>query len=454
MTEETRPSPVPGTAPGRMTTVMRAATAPGHKVLRVAVVRGGRIVEERIIRARTDVTVGPGEQCTFSVWTEGGPRSSVRIFEARGAGYVLHLRPGMSARLSTSQGIVEVPGDGGPISLDADARGKITLAGSILLFQFVAAPPKQARSALPPSLVRGNAIDWVTTVIAAFSFLIHFGAVGSIYSDWLDTIVDDDIHVGALLDRMVPMPPPPDVELPSTDDLEKPDQSKPTTEPSPTPQPTKQRGGAHDGGKDSEAALSRALQQLQFETLGVIAQGGPATEGVLRHSEVPTNALDGAAARDVGVGPGDLVMNPSPGTPVRVGTGPGLAVLGTRGIGPGGDVGNARPLSGPPGTIALGKHVNIGARITNAAAVVASMRAGFKRCYDRALAQNADAEGRISLSIHVGPGGEVQSVSADTSGNLPPSVGACVAARARAAQFDPPEGGLAVVQVPVTFVKQ
>jgi hypothetical protein len=92
--------------------------------------------------------------------------------------------------------------------------------------------------------------------------------------------------------------------------------------------------------------------------------------------------------------------------------------------------------------------------VSNAARVVAGMRAGFRNCYNRALSQNPDVEGRIALSIHVGPGGEVQSVGAAPSGNLPDSVVSCVKARAQAAQFDPPQGGLAVIQVPVTFVKQ
>jgi hypothetical protein len=81
------------------------------------------------------------------------------------------------------------------------------------------------------------------------------------------------------------------------------------------------------------------------------------------------------------------------------------------------------------------------------------MRPGFRRCYNQELANNPDAEGSIHLSIRVGPGGEVTGVSATVSGNLGSAV-ACVKARAAAAQFAPPDGGSAVVQVPVTFVKQ
>jgi hypothetical protein len=48
----------------------------------------------------------------------------------------------------------------------------------------------------------------------------------------------------------------------------------------------------------------------------------------------------------------------------------------------------------------------------------------------------------------------VQGVTATPSGNLPSSVVGCVRARAMAPQFAPPQGGSAVIQVPVTFVKQ
>src|SRR6185295_11793771 len=60
----------------------------------------------------------------------------------------------------------------------------------------------------------------------------------------------------------------------------------------------------------------------------------------------------------------------------------------------------------------------------------------------------------ISLSIEVGPGGEVNVTTASVRGQLPDSVVSCVRARAQAAQFDPPSGGKATVAVPVTFVKQ
>ena len=52
----------PGPQPGQMTAVMRAVASTGPKVLRIGLIRGGRVVEERIIKQRTSVTVGPSEK--------------------------------------------------------------------------------------------------------------------------------------------------------------------------------------------------------------------------------------------------------------------------------------------------------------------------------------------------------------------------------------------------------
>jgi hypothetical protein len=95
-----------------------------------------------------------------------------------------------------------------------------------------------------------------------------------------------------------------------------------------------------------------------------------------------------------------------------------------------------------------------GGSVSDASRVVAQMRAGFRACYNRGLAENPDIEGKIQLSIKVGPTGQVASVMATKTGNLPESVVECVKSRATSASFSAPQGGAAVVQVPVSFVKQ
>lgn len=115
--------------------------------------------------------------------------------------------------------------------------------------------------------------------------------------------------------------------------------------------------------------------------------------------------------------------------------------------------GAAARVSGPRGNANVGAADVVEGAIANASRVVAGMRAGFRNCYNRELAMNPDAQGTIRLTINVGVGGEVKSVTAALSGALG-SVVECVRARARAAQFDVPEGETpARVVVPITFFK-
>jgi hypothetical protein len=49
-------------------------------------------------------------------------------------------------------------------------------------------------------------------MIAAFSFLLHFLGIGSLYSDWLDPIVNEEASLASLVDSVKNLPPPPPVE--------------------------------------------------------------------------------------------------------------------------------------------------------------------------------------------------------------------------------------------------
>src|SRR5207302_2192264 len=83
------------------------------------------------------------------------------------------------------------------LALGDDARGRIVVGDRTFLFQLVehrVVPKPQ----LPLAVRTGSGVDWTTTIIAAFSFLFHFGIVGALYSDWIDPIVDETIMTGEL----------------------------------------------------------------------------------------------------------------------------------------------------------------------------------------------------------------------------------------------------------------
>src|SRR5271166_1878059 len=204
--------------PGQMTAVMRAMQqASGPKVLRIGLVAAGRILEERIVKQRTSVSVGPSEKSMFVV--QANVPSQFKLFELIGPDYYLNFLDGMTGRVALATGITDLValkgqakrvGPAYQVRLTEEARGKVVVGETTFLFQFVAPPPVQPRPQLPLSVKGGMAsqIDWNLTMIAAFSFLVHFGLVGAMYSDWMDPVVNDDITAG-LIDMVQKTLPPP-----------------------------------------------------------------------------------------------------------------------------------------------------------------------------------------------------------------------------------------------------
>ena len=130
------------------------------------------------------------------------------------------------------------------------------------------------------------------------------------------------------------------------------------------------------------------------------------------------------------------------------------SAAGSTEVGGGSGSSGVAEVHGPRGSATIGALVNTGGHMSNAAPVVAAMAAGFRNCYSQALAQHPGAEGKVLLSINIGPSGAVQSVNAVPSGSLPESVVDCTKSRASLAQFSPPRGGSAVIQIPVSLGKQ
>ena len=170
--------------PGQMTAVMRAVAATGPKVLRIGVVQSGRVIEERIIKQRTHVTVGPNEKSMFVIASTAIP-PSFRLFELVDSDYHLNFVDTMSGRVALPTGISDLsmlrgqakrtPHGVFQLKLSEDSRGKLVIGDTTFLFQFVAPPPMQPKPQLPVAVMRGaTSIDWATTMIAAFSFLLHF----------------------------------------------------------------------------------------------------------------------------------------------------------------------------------------------------------------------------------------------------------------------------------------
>lgn len=93
-------------------------------------------------------------------------------------------------------------------------------------------------------------------------------------------------------------------------------------------------------------------------------------------------------------------------------------------------------------------------KVDKASQVVTGMGAGFRRCYNLGLAEDAHMTGSIRVTAKIGPGGEVVSAMPTGGSGLSEAVIACVVARVSTARFAVPEGGGATVVIPVTFTSK
>ena len=463
--------PQPG-KPGQMTAVMRAMTQnTGPKVLRIGLVQGGRIIEERIIKQRTSVTVGPSEKAMFVI--QADVPAQYKLFELVGNDYYLNFLDGMSGRVALQTGITDLPalkgqakrvGNAYQVKLTEDARGKVVVGDTTFLFQFVAPPPPQPRPQLPLSVKGGLAsqIDWNLTVIAAFSFMLHFGLVGAMYSDWMDPVINEDVGIQGLIDLAKSVPPPPVEEKPVAEDKgadKKAD--KPADKPSSggAASKTPAGGGAPRVSDARAAALAAQADAMAMQLLGAKGGAGPAVAGVLSNaSDIPLQDLTGAAKSGAGVtsATGDLRMGGAGGGPVQPGkSGSGLAGIGgsTQGTASGG-AGTGRAVEGPKAADPTVSGMSSSAPVSGLEATIAKLRPRFKSCYQRGLSQDPTMQGKVTLNAKVGPNGEVSNVDTISNNGLSQEVVDCIRGVIKRAEFAPPGGAGSSVNIPVSFVQQ
>ena len=74
------------------------------------------------------------------------------------------------------------------------------------------------------------------------------------------------------------------------------------------------------------------------------------------------------------------------------------------------------------------------------------------RCSDQALAQDPTLKGKISVQVRIGAQGGVCSAGVASNDRGSPNVANCVVNYFRGANFPPPKGGCADINIPINFV--
>src|SRR5512132_1919926 len=159
-----------------------------HKVLRIGVIQGGKIVEERVLPARQPVTVGSGSRNTIAVAKSDLPESAL-VFSWNGDRYELHFAATTEGRIQgpqgsadfgalVSQGLAKQQHDRYAVAVNDDQRGKVVLGDVTLLWQFVDPPVESPKTVLPREARGGHftSLDKLFGTVLVASFALHTGA--------------------------------------------------------------------------------------------------------------------------------------------------------------------------------------------------------------------------------------------------------------------------------------
>jgi TonB family protein len=443
------------------------------KILRIGIVQSGKIVEERLVRKRENVTIGPSAKNTFVVMSTALPRSFT-IFELTPSGYALNFTDGMDGRIAFDQNVPPVTlaqlrqkaqkrGDHLQAVLNERARGKIVINDVTILFQFVHPPPVQARPQLPPS-VRGSItqnLDWMMVGIVAASFVAHIAFVA--YLRQVDWPRKPDIE--EIPDRFVPM------IVPKKEEKKKEEKVDPNANKQAETKVEKKgkgddrpKGPAKPRDPEAEAraaAERRARLAKEVQSMGVLkilgAKGEDGTIADLVKGGDPGGDADKVFAQVGGVG----VAGAGQGGGLRSakgagGTGTAKGIGGLRASGPGdvgtGEKGGEREAK-MKGSVKDSAPVDIdGSLDPNVVAnTIRSRKGAVIACYEKALKRNPSLAGKITLRFTISSIGKVTAADIDSNSLGDDEVGQCMTTIVKTWRFPAPAGGEVQFSYPFIF---
>jgi hypothetical protein len=402
-----RPNQAGGTAIGG------AGSRP--RILRIGVLLGGKIVEERLIRERTSVTIGQSMKNTFSIPVEGLPLEFT-LFAMDEGKYYLRFLAKMDGRLSDGTGAVNTldvlksgrgaqqVNDYWQVPLNDGARGKLSIGDLTILFQFVTEPPRQPKPMLPAS-VRGTFADRFDprlSVILGASIIAHFAVV--IIALITDVEVPNGMAERAYNLTFKPDTYQVDVTQPEPQKVadagsaagsaapeKKPEKKIPST---PKPDKAPDAGGRSD--KDTVAMQEE--EAARFADL-LTGEGEAGTsEGDM--SKRRPGADLGQQISDVKEGGKTVAIGGGAGPKINGPTGPESA-------------GGGKTEKIPTGRINVSDKQSFDESTLTPDIVLSKIQsaymAGLKRCYKEYLKKDATARGKVTLSLTVNETGRTTS---------------------------------------------
>ncbi len=377
--------------------------SPTSRALRVGVLLGDNLVEERVLRPVAPVTFGQSLRCTLSVPADGAPLEHT-LFAVEQGRFLLRITAAMTGRLVQNGAELELDPGTTSIPIEQGARGKLRIGDATVLFQEIAAPAIAPRPRLPAS-VRGSLADRIDRrlgVIVGASIVVHLGIASWawITERETDSMAEDiamkyeapTYEVMELPDFAPPIAPAePDADPgPGVATPAKPDVQTPTTKPRPVtdrlPEPVDANAWAqmitgNDPGKTGQNELPNRIPNVDLDKQ---------IKNVTDSSRTPTDPT--RTPRDPGLRLGDGRPGPTFEDPTMHRPPPKEEQQPIARITP-------VPQPKPPGKDPLSINLVLG-RIQGA------YMAGLQRCYVKhGLSTDASLVAKVTISFVVDPTG-------------------------------------------------
>ncbi len=474
-------APAPGGArPGAMTMAMRAVQITpnaGPKVLKIMIIRGGKIVEERTIEQRETVSVGTSEKNHFILKAEGLP-ARFDIFQLVGSDYILNFTEAMNGKVGLPGGVQQLDqlrrsggarnaGSYWQVKLNDSSRGNIKIGDAKILFQFVTPRPPQPRPQLPAAARGGfvKGIDWVFTAIVVFLYILFFGLIVWLESaDW--PMTEGIAEVSAdYAQYVVPAPEEPVVEETTDEGEEAVEEEAVAEAPKKSADSAESSGPSENDVASSAEARARiaeeAAQQVETALIGALGEGG-ALADVLAGGMDTSGAADVlATASGVGVATGKSGS-------LRTRTGGG-------GSGQGGGLGGLKAAGGSGATTARGtgdvkeRVIRGNVSFSGGADVggsgdfdqsqvtrkIKGAKSALKRCYENSLKSNPTLSGKVVVEFTIEPRGNVGKSRAVENSTGDSGFASCITSVVKRLRWSPgPDGGAVTYEYPFVFQPQ
>jgi len=470
------------------------------KILRVGIIQGGKIIEERLIRRREPVTIGQSPKNSFYIPISKLPRK-LTLFDVEQDTYNLCFDKQMQGRVSFQgkvQTLNELTSDPSVnrrsgvnfLPLDEKSRGKVVLGDITLLFQFVTPPPVVPKPQLPASAKGGLG----QAIMAEYHFLLAiivslflqggFIVMSKVFYEPEDKVQKARRFISQALKVDVQFD---EKEEEKDDPEEKSDEEKEddeiAAEPEPEPPPmvkppppkkkapkkpkAEKKTQKRAGPKDLEALKRRRRAKIRNSTIlkhiTAAGPGGNAGPDALRagHANRLKSAFDTGG---ITVGkPGDVAG--FRGGPKLSGKSAKLRVanLSKKERGSGrlktGKVKKAGKKKETKVRLRIGlrggrKSGGIGKLDGSQVTRVFRRRArAFRSCYERRLKVNPNLKGKLVLRFTIGTAGRITSIRVASNSTGDSAVGSCIRGKVRGWRFTPPENGSVTFTYPIVLSK-